>query len=112
MRVRLLAIILIALLLPLSMTVPSATACSTAVCCGTNCSRSAPVNQVSCCKAPTAPDRAANQAPGAQHFDSNEIMPVAMAIIAISHLRNLAVAHVYSPPIRIASLSFLCSRQI
>jgi hypothetical protein len=110
--VRSLAIILVALLLQLSMSAPSAMACSTTACCGPNCSTSAPVNQLSCCKAPAAPDRAVNQAQDARLFDSIGSMPVAAVIIAISHLRNTVVARGYSPPDRLASLALLCSRQI
>ena len=68
--VRFLAIILIALLLPLSLSAPSAMACPTTACCGPNCSSTTPVNQLSCCKAPVAPDRATSQARDTQHFDS------------------------------------------
>jgi hypothetical protein len=110
--VRFLTICLIALLLPLSMPAPSAMACSTATCCGPNCSRNAPANQLSCCKAPAAPDKATTQAQDARHFDSIASMPVAVAIIAISRLRNNVIAHGYSPPGRLASLALLCSRQI
>jgi hypothetical protein len=70
------------------------------------------VNQLSCCKAPAALDRATSQAQDAQHYDSIASMPVAAVIIAISHLRNNVMAHGYSPPDRLASLAFLCSRQI
>jgi hypothetical protein len=110
--VRFLAILLIAFLLPLSMSAPSAMACSTRACCGANCSRSAPANQLSCCKAPVAPDKAPSQAQDAQHFDSIASMPVAAVIIAISHLQHNVIAHGYSPPDRLASLALLCSRQI
>jgi hypothetical protein len=110
--VRFFAIILIALLLPLSMRLPSATACSTTACCGPNCSLSAPVNQLSCCNTLVAPDRAKTQTQGAQHFDSTGSMPAAVATIAISRLRNTVFARGYSPPDRLASLALLCSRQI
>ena len=83
--VRFLAVILVALLLPLSMSAPSAMACSTTACCGPNCSSNTPVNQLSCCKAPVAPDRATSQARDTQHFDSIARMPVAAVILAISH---------------------------
>jgi hypothetical protein len=112
MFVRFLAIILIALLFPLSVSAPSVTACSTRTCCGQNCSSVAPVNQLSCCKASGAPDRATSQAPETRHFDSIRSMPVVAVIVAISHLRNIVVARGYSPPDRLASLAFLCSRQI
>jgi hypothetical protein len=107
--VRLLAIFLIALLLPLSVSAPSIAACSMTACCGANCSSIAPVSQLNCCEAPTAPDRATDQAQAAQHFDSVGSMPA--VTIAISHLRNIVV-HGYSPPDRLASLALLCSRQI
>ncbi len=109
---RFLAVILIALLLPLSLSVPAAKACTMPACCGVNCSESAPVSQASCCKAPVAPDRATNQARDAQHFDSVGSVPAAAATIAISRLRNTVIAHGYSPPNRLASLALLCSRQI
>jgi hypothetical protein len=50
--VRFLATILIALLLPLSSSMPAAKACSTPACCCANCPPSAPLNQANCCKAP------------------------------------------------------------
>ena len=109
---RLLAIILAILLFPFSMSVPSAIACSTPACCGPNCSNNAPVNQLSCCKTPVAPDRATTQARDTQHFDSVGSMPVAAVIVAISHSRNTVVASGYSPPDRLVSLALLCSRQI
>jgi hypothetical protein len=110
--VRFLATILIALLFPLSSSMPAAKACSTPACCGANCPPSAPLNQVNCCKAPVAPDRAASQAQGAHHFDSISSMPVAGVIIAIAHLQNTLAVRGYSPPDRLASLALLCSRQI
>jgi hypothetical protein len=110
--VRLLAIFILALLLPVSLNAPSATACSTTACCGPNCSSNAPVNQLSCCAKPVAPDRAMNQVRDAQHFDSIASMPVAAVTVAISHLHNTIVARGYSPPDRPASLALLCSRQI
>jgi hypothetical protein len=110
--VRFLAIILIALLFPLSVGAPSIASCSTKACCGPNCSSTAPVNQLSCCKAPAAPDRAINQARDSQHLNSTESLTVVAVIVAISHLRNIVVARGYSPPNRLASLAFLCSRQI
>ena len=112
MNVRLLAIILVALLLPLSVSVPSAMACSRTVCCGPNCSSDAPVNQISCCKAPLAPDRATSQAPEAQHLDSIARMPLATVIFAIFHPQNIVGVRGYSSPNRVASLALLCSRQI
>ena len=110
--VRSLAIILITLLLPISLSAPSAMACSTPACCGANCSERAPLNQVSCCKAPIAPDKASNRARDAQNFDSIGTMPLPSATIAISHSRNIVAAREYSPPDRLASLALLCSRQI
>jgi hypothetical protein len=110
--VRFIGILLVAVLLPLSFSVPSAMACSTTECCGANCLPSAPVRQVNCCKAPVAPDRAVSQAQDAHHFDSIARMPAAGVIIAISHLQNTVVARGYSPPDRPASLALLCSRQI
>jgi hypothetical protein len=110
--VRFLAIILIALMLPMSLSAPSAMACSTTACCGPNCSERAPLNQVTCCKAPIAPDKAPNRARGAQHFDSYGSMQLTSVTVAISHLRNIVVARGYSPPDRLASLALLCSRQI
>ena len=110
--VRVLALLLIALLLPFSMSAPSGTVCFTTACCGANCSRSAPVNQLSCCPAPVAPDKATSQAQDAQRFDSIASMPVAAVIIAISDLQNTLVARRYSPPNPLVSLALLCSRQI
>jgi hypothetical protein len=112
MTVRFVVILLVAVLLPLSFSVPSVMACSTTECCGANCSPSAPVSQVNCCKAPVAPDRAASQAQDAHHFDSIARMPAAGVIIAISHLQNTVVARGYPPPDRPASFALLCSRQI
>jgi hypothetical protein len=109
---RFLAMILIVLLLFPSISAPSAMACSTTACCGPNCSGAAPVNQLSCCKAPVAPDRATNQARDPQHFDSIGSMPAAAAVTAISHLQNTAARRGYSPPDRLVSLALLCSRQI
>lgn len=112
MPVRFLAIFLIALLLPLSMPADSAMVCSTTACCGPNCSSNAAVNQLSCCKAPVAPDRATSQARDAQHFDSIAKVPVAAATLAIVHSQNVVDVRGYSPPDRLASLALLCSRQI
>ena len=50
--VRSLAIFIVALLLPVSLNVPSAMACSTTACCGPNCASKAPVIQLSCCERP------------------------------------------------------------
>src|SRR5208337_214865 len=110
--VRFLAIFIVALLLLVSLNAPSAMACSTTACCGPNCSSNAPVNQLSCCKRPVAPDRATIQARDTQHFDSIGSMPVAAVIVAISHSRSTVVARGYSPPNRLVSLALLCSRQI
>lgn len=110
--VRFLAIILVALLLPCSMSAPSATACPTMACCGTNCSRSAPVNQLRCCQPPAVPDKATNQARGAQHCESIRSLPVTAVIAAISHVRSSAISHGYTPPHSLRSLALLCSRQI
>ena len=112
MVVRFIAILLVAVLLPLNINVPSVMACSTTECCGANCSPGAPVSEVNCCKAPVAPDRAISQAQDALHFDSIATMPAAGVTIAISHLQNTVVARGYSPPDRPASLALLCSRQI
>jgi hypothetical protein len=112
MVVRFIAILLVAVLLPFSFSVPSVMACSSTECCGANCLPSAPVSQVSCCKAPVAPDRAVSQAQDAHHFDSIGRMPVAGVIVAISHLQNTVVARGYTPPDRPASFALLCSRQI
>jgi hypothetical protein len=109
---RFLAIILSVLLLPLSLSARSVTPCSTTACCGPNCPSTIRVNQLDCCKAPITPDRATSQARDAQYFDSIATMPVAAAMVAISHMRNIVLAHGYSPPDRLASLAFLCSRQI
>jgi hypothetical protein len=110
--VRFLALFLVTLLLPLSMSASSAMDCPSAACCGANCWPGAPLGQVNCFKAPVAPDRAANQGQDAQHFDSTGNIRVAAVMIAISHLRNTVVARGYSPPDRLASLALLCSRQI
>lgn len=112
MNVRLLAILLVALLLPLSMSAPSAMACSRTACCGPNCSSDAPVNQISCCKAPVAPDRATSQAPEAQHLDSIARIPLATVTFAIFLPQNIVGVRGYAPPNRLASLALLCSRQI
>lgn len=112
MLVRFIAILLVAVLLPLSFSLPSAMACSTTECCGANCAPGAPVSEVNCCKAPVAPDRAVSQAQDAHHFDSIATMPVAGVIVAISHLQSTIIARGYSPPGCPASLALLCSRQI
>jgi predicted MFS family arabinose efflux permease len=110
--VRFLAIFLAVLLLPFSMNLPSATACSAQECCGANCSPGAPLSQVNCCKAPLTSDRAGSQAQDAHFFDSIAGAPLARMIVAVSHLQKSVVAHGYSPPDRLASLALLCSRQI
>src|ERR1700722_6415520 len=112
MLVRFIAILLVAVLLPLSFSLPSAMACSTTECCGANCAPGSPVSAVNCCKAPVAPDRAVSQAQDAHHFDSIATMPVAGVIVAISHLQRTVVARGYSPLDRPPSLALLCSRQI
>jgi hypothetical protein len=109
--VRLIGLILLALLLPFGLNAPSI-ACAATACCGPNCSSNGQVNQLGCCKAPVAPDRATSQARDTQHLDSIATIPIAAAIVAISHLRNIVLAHGYSPPDRLASLALLCSRQI
>jgi hypothetical protein len=109
--VRFLALILIALLLPLGLSVESAMACSRTACCA-NCSKNAPVNQLNCCKAPAVPDKATNQARDAQHFGSIGSLPATGVKAAISPVRSLAVSQGYSPPNRLLSLALLCSRQI
>ncbi len=111
MRVRSLAILLIALLLPLSTSAPSAMACPMTACCA-NCPKAAPMNQMNCCKTPAAPDRATSQARDAQHFDSVGSLPVTAVITAISHLRSSVITCGDSPPGRPLSLALLCSRQI
>jgi hypothetical protein len=110
--VRFLAIFLAILLLPFSMNLPSATACSAQECCGANCSPGAPLSQLNCCKAPVASDRATSQAQDPHHFDSIAGAPLVRMIAAVSHLQKSVVAHGYSPPDRLASLALLCSRQI
>jgi len=110
--VRSLAIFIVVLLLPVSLNAPSAMACPTKACCGPNCLSNAPVNQLSCCKRPVAPDRVTIQARDTQHFDSIGNMPVVVSIVAISHSRSTVVAQGYSPPDRLISLALLCSRQI
>lgn len=112
MPVRFLAILLIVLLLPLSLPAASAVACSTTACCGPNCSSNALVNQLSCCKAPVAPDRATSQARDAQHFDSIARIPVVQVTLAIFHPQNIVDVRGYSLHDRLASLALLCSRQI
>lgn len=112
MRVRCLALIVIALLLPLSLSAPSAQACSTPACCAANCSSNSPVNQLSCCQAPAAPDRATNQARAAQHLDSIGSLTASAIIPAVSHLRNAVITVGYSPPAHLRSFALLCSRQI
>jgi predicted MFS family arabinose efflux permease len=107
-----LAIFLAILLVPFSMNLPSATACSAQDCCGANCSPGAPLSQVNCCKAPLTSDRAGSQAQDAHFFDSIAGAPLARMIVAVSHLQKSVVAHGYSPPDRLASLALLCSRQI
>jgi len=111
MHVRFLALILIALLLPLSTSVPSATACSTSACCA-DCPKTAPMNQLTWCKTPTAPDRATSQVRDTQHFESIGSLPATAVITAISYVRSTAINHEYSPPDRLLSLALLCSRQI
>ncbi len=108
---RFLAVILIALLLPLSTSVPSAMACSASACCA-NCPKTAPMNQLNCCKAPTALYRATNQVRGADHFDLIGSLPAAALITTISYVRSTVITRGYSPPDRLASLALLCSRQI
>jgi hypothetical protein len=110
--VRFLAIILIALLLPLSMSVTSAAACSQMECCEANCSAATQSDWLSCCHASVAPDKAANQARDAQHLDSIE-NPLATAIFtAIPAARIAVIARGYSSPDRPPSIALLCSRQI
>ncbi len=108
---RFLAVILIALMLPLSTSVPSAMACPTTAC-GANCPKNAPLHQPSCCQAPAVPDRATNQVRGADHFDSIASLTATAAITTISHLQNTVITRGYSPPGRLLSLALLCSRQI
>src|ERR1700722_13767499 len=107
-----LARFLIILLLPISVSVSSGTLCTTTACCGPNCARSAPVNQVSCCQASTLSDKATNQVRDTQYFESIGRLPAVAMIIAIPHLRPLAINHGYSPPDPLVSLALLCSRQI
>src|ERR1700733_5208833 len=110
--VRGLALILVAMLLPISMSALSAAACSTPACCSATCSRSAPVNQLSCCQTSPAPDRAIGQSRDAQHFNSIGSTPVVAFVATISHVRFTAISHGYAPPDRLLSLALLCSRQI
>jgi len=110
--VRALAIVLITLLLPLGLNAPSVKACSTKVCCGPNCSSAAPVNQLGCCKAPAAPDRAISQAQNSLDIDSIGSMPAAAPAITIQRLQNMVITREYSPPGGLRSLALLCSRQI
>jgi hypothetical protein len=111
-QVRLLAILLIALLLPLGMSTPSVTACSASACCGASCPSNAPVNQVSCCQAPAATDRATNQAPAVEHFESIGMLTATASIILISNVRRTAISDRYIAPGPPLSLALLCSRQI
>lgn len=108
---RFFAVILIVLLLPLSPSVPSAMACPTMTGCA-NRSKSAPMNQPNCCKAPAAPDRATSQARAADHFDSVGSLPATAVITAISYVQNSVITRGCSPPGRLLSLALLCSRQI
>ena len=110
--VRVFALILVVLLLPMSISAPSATACSTTVCCGATCPSSAPVNQVSCCQTSPAPDRAIGQSRAAQHFSSIGNMPVVAIMATNSHVRSTVISRGYSPPDRLLSIALLCSRQI
>jgi hypothetical protein len=110
--VRLLAAVLIALLLPLGMSVPSTMACSTQQCCGASCPSDASVNQVSCCQAPVAPERATSQALDVQHFGSMGTLTAAASIVLVSRNRKTAISDKYTPPDRLLSLALLCSRQI
>lgn len=108
---RVLALILIVLLLPLSVSAPSVTACTTTACCA-NCPKTAPMNQLNCCKTPTAPDKATSQARDADHLDSIGSLPATAVITAISCVLSTAFTRGYSPPDRLLSLALLCSRQI
>ena len=110
--VRFLVIILLTLLLPATISAPSAVACSTTACCGPNCSDSAPVDELSCCQAPAAPDRATSQARDTLHFHSIGPTPIVAVMVANAHLQNTLIAREYSPPDRLASLALLCSRQL
>ena len=112
MAVRLIAIILIALLFPLTVSVPSVAACSTATCCGETCSDSIPADQFSCCGAPATSDWAINQACETPQLASVGYEPVATWLVAISPSRNVVHTREHSSPDRLASLAFLCSRQI
>jgi hypothetical protein len=110
--VSVLARLLIILLLPISMSVSSGTLCITPACCGPNCARGAPVNQLSCCQSSTLPDKATNQARDTQSFESIGGLPAVAMIIAIPHIGPTTTVHVYSPPHLLVSLALLCSRQI
>jgi hypothetical protein len=110
--VHFLALILITLLLPVTMSVPSASACSTMACCGANCLRNTSSNQASCCEAPVAPDRATGQVQDAQHLNSIGNLYATTRISTISHVQNFKIIRGHSPPDRLASLALLCSRQI
>jgi len=70
------------------------------------------MSQLNCCKASTAPDRAANQERTAQHFDSVMSMPAVLAIAAISQVRSAVIVRGHAPPDHLVSLALLCSRQI
>src|SRR5258708_1062245 len=73
--VRFLTAILITVLLLFSTVTPSAMACATTACCGATCSRSAPVNQVSCCQAQAASATATNQPRNPHPLDSFPPLP-------------------------------------
>jgi hypothetical protein len=70
------------------------------------------MNQVSCCQAPAASDKATSQARNAQHLDSFARLPVVANLTAISALRDFATIHRFAAPDRLASLALLCSRQL
>jgi hypothetical protein len=70
------------------------------------------MSQLSCCQAPSVPDKASNQARGAQPFQSISRLPVTAVIAAISHVGSAAITYGYSPPNQLLSLAFLCSLQI
>src|ERR1700677_4107259 len=107
-----LARFLIILLLPISMSASSGALCIAMACCGANCASSSQVNQLSCCQASTLPDKATNQTQDTQYFESLGRLPAVAMMIAIPHLRSMAISHGYSPPNHLVSLALLCSRQI
>ena len=112
MVVRFLAILLVALLLPLSLSAPSAMACSTNGVLRRELFDERSGESGELLQGAGGTGQSDQPSADAQHFDSIASMPVAGVIVAISHLQNTVVARGYSPPDRLASLALLCSRQI